>query len=415
MTTTGIDLPPAPAAPVAPPPRARIVITGRCDGLADLLDTLAGHPELELRGWCEEIGEAAGLLAGDPAAVLHAVQASAAPESAIAAIREHTQAPVLLVVAEAEPDEIDNLSAHERVELLRLPASAEQVVAAVWSLRGDERQRRRPALDSRMLTVFSPKGGTGKSVLAANLAVSLAAEGVRTLLVDLQLERGDAALILGIDPERTVHDLVNAPGDLDADKLAGYTTRHPSGLDVLPAPLRPEHAELVTETAVDRVLELAATSYDAVVVDTPASFHPALLAALDRTDELLLVCELDVTTLKNARMTLETLALLRFPADRISIVLNQTGPARALKRSELETALGGRVRFEVPYDEGVPVSVGRGTPLVLERSDFSRAVARAAWELVPKAARATRPRPSAVRGETGDGSRRSRWAPLRRG
>ena len=78
-----------------------------------------------------------------------------------------------------------------------------------------------------------------------------------------------------------------------------------------------------------------------------------MLAAIDRTDALLVVCELDMTTLKNVRVTLETLQLMHFPAERVSLVLNQPSPSRAMKRSELEAALGTRVRFEVPYDDGV--------------------------------------------------------------
>ena len=96
--------------------------------------------------------------------------------------------------------------------------------------------------------MFSPKGGTGKTVIATNLAAALAKhEAKRTLLLDLDLQFGDAAIMLGLEPEKTIYDLVVAPGELDSEKLAGYATKHTSGLDVLPAPLRPEDAELVTE------------------------------------------------------------------------------------------------------------------------------------------------------------------------
>ena len=106
--------------------------------------------------------------------------------------------------------------------------------------------------------MFSPKGGTGKTVIATNLASALAKhEGKRTLLLDLDLQFGDAAIMLGLEPEKTIYDLVVAPGELDSEKLAGYTTQHASGVDVLPAPLRPEDAELVTEAKLARLLEVA--------------------------------------------------------------------------------------------------------------------------------------------------------------
>ena len=84
-------------------------------------------------------------------------------------------------------------------------------------------------------------------MIATNLAVTLASTKERTLLLDLDLQFGDAAIMLGLEPDKTIYDLVVAPGELDPEKLAGYTSKHPSGLDVLPAPIRPEDAELVTE------------------------------------------------------------------------------------------------------------------------------------------------------------------------
>src|SRR5581483_7597949 len=110
----------------------------------------------------------------------------------------------------------------------------------------------------RVLTVFSPKGGTGKTAVATNLACALAKrEGKKTLLLDLDLQFGDAAIVLGLEPDKTIYDLVVAPGELDSEKLAGYTCAHPCGLDVLPAPIRPEDAELVTEGKLARLLEVA--------------------------------------------------------------------------------------------------------------------------------------------------------------
>ena len=360
---------PAPAAEAA---AARIVMTGDCDGLAELRDSIAAHPDLDLRGWCEEIEDAAGLLGRGPAAVLHGTPGPEIPQAELDAIRAYTDAPVILVTPNESLREQD-------ADVLVLPADADQVAAMI----GGDREPA-SATQSSLFTVFSPKGGTGKSVIATNLGVALALNGVSTLLVDLGLELGDAALMLGSEPRRTIYDLVAAPGALDAEKLMGYATRHTSGLDVLPAPLRPEQAELVTEEKVGRILDVAKDAYDAVVVDTPPSFHGTVLAAVDRTDSLLVVCELDMATLKNVRVTLETLGLLRFPPERVSLVLNQPGPARALKRSELEAALGLRVRFEVPYDSDVPGAIGLGKPIVLSGGGFAKAVSKMAGELVPR-------------------------------
>ena len=220
------------------------------------------------------------------------------------------------------------------------------------------------------MTVFSPKGGTGKTVTATNLGSSLAKHwGKRALLLDLDLQFGDAAIMLGIEPEKTIYDLVTAPGELDSEKLAGYTTRHASGLDVLPAPLRPEDAELVTEAKLARLLEVARESYDVIVVDTSPFFHGPMLATLDRTDELLLLCGLDVPTLKNVRLSLQTLELLSFPPDRIKLVLNRANSKVGMKPKEVEGALEREIAFEIPSDRIVPLAVNRGNPAVLVRPE----------------------------------------------
>jgi pilus assembly protein CpaE len=255
----------------------------------------------------------------------------------------------------------------------------------VFAIRKASRSSHRPAVGSptrrgRVVTVFSPKGGTGKTVTSTNLAASFAKfEGKRTLLLDLDLQFGDAAIMLGLEPDKTIYDLVVAPGELDSEKLAGYTTRHASGLDILPAPLRPEDAELVTEAKLSRLLEVARESYDIIVVDTSPFFHGPMLATLDRTDELLLVCGLDVPTLKNVRLALQTLDLLAFPTNRIRVVLNRANTKVGMKRSEVEGAL------EVPSDRAVPIAVNRGNPAVLAESgaDFSKALREMAKGLLP--------------------------------
>jgi pilus assembly protein CpaE len=181
---------------------------------------------------------------------------------------------------------------------------------------------------------------------------------------------------MGIEPEKTIYDLVVAPGELDMEKLAGYTTKHPCGLDILPAPLRPEDAELVTESKITRLLEVARECYDVIVVDTSPFFHGPMLATLDRTDELLVLCGLDVPTLKNVRLALQTLELLSFPSSRIRYVLNRANTKVGLSKREVEGALKVSVHVEVPSDRIVPVSVNRGTPAVLSEpgSDFAKAM-----------------------------------------
>ncbi|MGH3030683.1 MAG: AAA family ATPase [Gaiellaceae bacterium] len=374
---------------VATREKVRIFVTGSCDGLDQLREALERHGELELVGASAGVRESAPTLTGGHLqVVLHGTRSSSLPEDELAAIREHTQAPIILLASGESSALLEDALEADVSDVLLLPQMTENVVFAV---RKASRSGHRPPVGSptrrgRIVTVFSPKGGTGKTVTSTNLAAAFAKfEGKRTLLLDLDLQFGDAAIMLGLEPDKTIYDLVVAPGELDSEKLAGYTTRHASGLDILPAPLRPEDAELVTEAKLSRLLEVARESYDVIVVDTSPFFHGPMLATLDRTDELLLICGLDVPTLKNVRLALQTLDLLAFPTNRIRVVLNRANTKVGMKRSEVEGALAVKVRFEVPSDRAVPIAVNRGNPAVLAESgaDFSKAVREMAKALLP--------------------------------
>jgi pilus assembly protein CpaE len=369
--------------------RVRVYITGSCDGVETLRGSLDEHPELDLVGWSEHVSEAATALTGGHIhCVLHATRSSVLPEGELAAIREHTQAPVIVLASGEASALLEDALDADVADVLLLPQLSDNVVFAVRKaahvgrrLQSEGGHGRR----GRIITVFSPKGGTGKTVTATNLATSLAKnDKKRTLLLDLDLQFGDAAIMLGLEPDKTVYDLVVAPGELDTEKLAGYTTRHSSGLDVLPAPLRPEDAELVTEVKITRLLEVARESYDLIVVDTSPFFHGPMLATLDRTDELLVLCGLDVPTLKNVKLSLHTLDLLSFPGSKIRYVLNRANSKVGMKKSEVEQALNVKMDFEVASDRAVPLAVNRGMPAVLADSgcDFSRAVRAMSKELV---------------------------------
>jgi pilus assembly protein CpaE len=367
--------------------RVRLFATGSCEGFDKLRESLANHPEIELVGASVDVaGGAAALAGGHVGAVLHATRSSVLPEGELAAIRQHTQAPVLLVASTGSAGLLEQALEADVSDVLLLPQLVENVVFAIRKATHTSRRHHGsgPGRHGKIVTVFSPKGGTGKTVMATNLATACAKyEGRKTLLLDLDLQFGDAAIMLGIEPEKTIYDLVVAPGELDSEKLAGYTTKHPCGLSVLPAPLRPEDAELVTEAKLGRLLEVARESFDVIVVDTSPFFHGPMLATLDRTDELLLLCSLDVPTLKNLRLALQTLDLLSFPKQRVAIVLNRANSKVGMKPNEVEGALGIKVRFEVPSDRAVPVAVNRGNPVVLaeESSDVSRAMKAMAKEL----------------------------------
>jgi pilus assembly protein CpaE len=375
----------------------RVYFTGTCEGLDKLREALSNHPELEVVGASEQVSQASSVLAGGHlGCVLHATNSPSLPAAELAAIREQTAVPVIVLASGAPSTLLEEALEADVSDVLLLPQLTDNVVFAIRKASHAGRKLAAQGGHGRhgkIVTVFAPKGGTGKTSIATNLAASLAKHsGKRTLLLDLDLQFGDAAIMLGLEPEKTIYDLVVAPGELDSEKLAGYITRHPCGLEILPAPLRPEDAELVTEAKLGRLLEVARDSYDVIVVDTSPFFHGPMLATLDRTDELLMLCGLDVPTLKNVRLSLQTLDLLSFPTARIRFVLNRANSKVGMSKKEVEGALDMKVAFEIPSDRAVPVSVNRGNPAVLgdAGSEFSGAIKRLAHGIVtptPAAAR----------------------------
>jgi pilus assembly protein CpaE len=369
---------------------ARVFFTGDCDGFANLRESLSEHPAIDSVGSSENVAQAAGALAGGHLdVVLHATRHSTFPTSEIAAIREHTRAPVIVVASDEATDLLDGAIDAEVADVLLLPQLVENVVFTIRKTAHVKRATSavKRVQTGRVVTVFSPKGGTGKTCTAANVAATLAKHlQKRTLLIDLDLQFGDAAIVMGIDPEKTIYDLVVAPGELDFDKLLGYTTKHQCGLDILPAPLRPEDAELVTESKITRLLEVARECYDVIVVDTSPFFHGPMLATLDRTDELLMLCGLDVPTLKNVRLALQTLELLSFPTSRIRFVLNRANSKVGLTKREVEAALKVNVGNEIPSERLVPLSINRGEAAVLSEpnAEYSKAILELAKSILPQ-------------------------------
>jgi pilus assembly protein CpaE len=371
--------------------RIRIYATGDCDGFEALRKALAEHDEIELIGESEQVAQAAATLAGGHLdCVLHGSRSESFPAADVAAIREQTRAPLILLASGSEAGGmLEQAFESDISDVLLLPQLVHNVVFAIRKAAHVRSQAQGPAAKRAggVITVFSPKGGTGKTTVATNLAAAFAKrDGKRTLLLDLDLQFGDAAIVLGIEPEKTIYDLVVAPGELDSEKLAGYVTKHVCGLDILAAPLRPEDAELVVESKVTNLIEVARGSYDAIVVDTSPFFHGPMLATLDRTDELLVVCGPDVPTLKNVRLAMQTLELLSFPASRVRYVMNRANAGTGLKTREVEAALKVKIAHELPSDKTVPLTVNRGNPAVLAepRADFSKALFALAKQVAPR-------------------------------
>jgi MinD-like ATPase involved in chromosome partitioning or flagellar assembly len=311
---------------------------------------------------------------------VHVLESPSAPHVAedVKRLREVADAPLILA-AYGEPNGIVETGlAVGAADVLVLPQSAETLIFAL-------RKAARVATATeagKVVTVFSPKGGSGKTVLATNLAVAAARSGQETLLVDLDLQFGDSALTLAVAPRATITDLAASAGDLDGEKLKAFVcTDSRTGVAVLPAPQRPEEADMIGQAELAAILSAARNAYDAVVIDTGPLFDAAVLAALDHSDQLLLVSNPEVTSLKNVRIGLETIDRLGFARERVSLVANRLGAAGGVSHADIEQALDTKITFELPDDPEVPAAINRALPVVV--ADEDSRFARAIGELLP--------------------------------
>jgi pilus assembly protein CpaE len=219
----------------------------------------------------------------------------------------------------------------------------------------------------QLITVFSAKGGCGKTTLATNLAAALADRGRREVcLVDLELAFGDVAIALQLFPAHTIADAVPLADSLDTQAVLSLLTPHSPGLTTLVAPIEPGTAESIPATLVAAVLAILKQEFDFVVVDTPPAFDDHVLAAFDQSDLVALLATLDIPALKNLKLTLETLDLLNYPRDRWRLVLNRADSKVGLALGEVEKTLKAPIAAQIPSSRDVPASINRGVPIVLD-------------------------------------------------
>ncbi len=218
----------------------------------------------------------------------------------------------------------------------------------------------------KILTVFSTKGGCGKTTLATNLAVALQRAGCRVCLVDLDLAFGDVAISLQLVPERTMVDAVPMADRMDATGAASLLTPWRPGLDCVLAPVVPGDAEKVPAAVVAELLRVLRGMFDHVVIDTPPQFSEHVLVALDASDHHVLLTTPDIPALKNLRLTMDMLDLLSYEPARRAIILNRADSKAGLTVADVQRVVRSELAELVPSSSDVPASTNRGVPIVAD-------------------------------------------------
>ncbi|MFG1926779.1 CpaE family protein [Cryptosporangium sp. NPDC048952] len=235
------------------------------------------------------------------------------------------------------------------------------------ALRSAVQSTRETSSEGKVVTIFSGKGGCGKSTVATNLAVALAAGGSRRVcLIDLDLQFGDVAIMLQLTPVRSIADAIGMAGRLDEPGLRSLLTRYCPGVDVALAPAGPAEGEHVTRDLVTELINVAKSLFDFVVIDTPPFFSDQVLSALDVSDLYVPVVTPDLPTLKSVRLTLDMFDVLEYPRERRLALLNRANSQVGLTIADVEEAVGTPMAVHMPSSRDVPVSINKGVPIALD-------------------------------------------------
>lgn len=216
----------------------------------------------------------------------------------------------------------------------------------------------------KVLTVFSTKGGVGKSLIATNTAVALSDAGHNVCLIDLDVNSGDVAIMLQLTPTRTINDLVAFNGNIDQHALESILTRHSDRLSIVAAPVRLDSPDHATAVDIGTMIDALKFMFEYVVIDTSGVFDDNALTALDRTDTIVLVATLDIPALKGLKLATGTLDLLNFPRDTWKFVLNRADGRVGLSTDEFESTVGLKADISLVSSREVLSAVNRGEALV---------------------------------------------------
>jgi pilus assembly protein CpaE len=296
----------------------------------------------------------------------------ARPHVGVVLVRARVDAKLLSDALRAGVREVVN--ARELAAINAAARHAQDLAARMLAVGGEETSEGHGR--ATVITVFSAKGGCGKTTISTNLAAALADGGRREVcIVDLDLAFGDVAIAMQLFPTHTISDAVALEDTLDPSGVASLLTQHSPGLRVLSAPVEPGLAENIPVSLVAKLLSIMREMFDFVIVDTPPAFTDQVLAAFDASDLAILLATLDIPALKNLKLSLETLELLNYPKDKIRLILNRADSKVGLDAGEVEKTLRAPISALIPSSRAVPAATNRGVPIVTDQPHHSVSLA----------------------------------------
>jgi pilus assembly protein CpaE len=285
-----------------------------------------------------------------------------------------TRSPVPDLIRVGATDLVELPTDRRRLQAaLRRALDADRVPVPVFA---EENTPEEHAL-AKVYSVASPSGGCGKTFYSTNLAYFLSRDaGRRVCVLDLDLQFGEVSAALRLKPRYTIIDAIARSDEEDEDLgayIEDYLVPHPSGFWVLSAPRHPAEADKISPPDVTKVIQALRHHFDYVVLDTSAQLSEVVVTALEQSTALMCMATLDLPSIRNMRVFLETLTRLQIPTERISVTLNKVEPDMGIRVEEADEALFGKVVSVLPYAREVSRSINKGQPVLMSepRSDIS--------------------------------------------
>jgi pilus assembly protein CpaE len=223
-----------------------------------------------------------------------------------------------------------------------------------------------PSSEGKLLLIYSPKGGTGCSTLATNLAIAMAqTTSKKVALVDASLQFGDADVLLNLQGNQSIVDAMKRMDELDSDLLTVLMSSHPSGVKVLAAPPNPVDFDTIGTEVYKKVLERVQKAFDYVVLDTWSYLDDTVLAAIDLAERILIVMTPEIPSIKSTKQFFEIAEALEFPLDRVDLILNKVYPRDEIRADQIENSMKHKIRAQFEFEpQAVRQAVNQGLPVI---------------------------------------------------